>query len=118
MRHSVRPARASEFADLLALWERSVWATHHFVTEEEIAIYAPLVYASFQSAEIWVVEMPEQNPAGFMLLDGNKVEALFLDPSFLRQGLGQAMIAHARALKGPLQIDYTAPIESCATNKA
>jgi putative acetyltransferase len=34
-----------------------------------------------------------------------KVEALFLDPSFLRQGLGQAMIAHARALKGPLQVD-------------
>lgn len=37
--------------------------------------------------------------------DGNKVEALFIVPSHHGRGGGRRLLAHARALKGPLRLD-------------
>lgn len=48
-------------------------------------------------------EMSE--PVGFMGLNGNKLEALFILPSRFRQGYGKLMLKHARQLKGALEVD-------------
>lgn len=101
----IRPAEAGDLATLVLLWERSVRATHHFLSEDDILFYTPFVRDMLPGAELWVAESPPGTPAGFMLLEGHKVEALFLDPPAFGLGLGRALLRHARALKGPLVVD-------------
>lgn len=87
------------------IWLRSVRATHEFLSEEEIQKLLPLVRDhALKSLELWVVA--DNNVVfGFMGLDGNKLEAIFLEPDRLRCGAGRALVAHARRLKGPLLVD-------------
>lgn len=102
---SIRLSFPQEFPAVLTLWERSVRATHHFLAEADILFYKPLVRDILPAAELWVAEGARGDLAGFMILDENKVEALFLDPDCFGRGLGRAMLRHAHTLKGPLSVD-------------
>jgi len=45
----IRPAQPTEHAALVMLWERSVRATHAFLTEADILFYRPLVAEFFRA---------------------------------------------------------------------
>ena len=55
----VRPARRDDRPRMLALWERSVRATHHFLEEEDVEMLRPLVAEELDSNAIdwWVLAM-------------------------------------------------------------
>ena len=103
----IRGATADDLETLVALWLRSVQATHTFLTEEDIASLLPDVRAALQSdqLELWVCAVDPNTIVGFMGLAGQGLEALFLDPVHLREGIGRRMVAHAIALKGELTVD-------------
>ena len=109
----IRPSLVSEKDTLLDLWERSVRATHHFLSEGDVLSYRPLVKEALASdLELWTVRGDTENePLGFMGLGADalgalwKLEALFIDPRFLRKGLGTLLVTHARLVKGPLILD-------------
>jgi putative acetyltransferase len=84
----IRRAVPAECDVLLDVWLRSVRATHSFITEGEITLLIPEVrsYLASEDAEIWVLCEGCGTVMGFMGLCGNKVEALFLAPEFLRRG--------------------------------
>jgi putative acetyltransferase len=42
---------------------------------------------------------------GFMGMDGNKMDALFLAPEFQRCGGGRLLVQHAQSLYGELTVD-------------
>ena len=104
----IRPARATETAALVALWERSVRATHDFLTQPDIAELRPLVERALAdgSLELWVLAGPDDAPAGFMGLAGADIAALFLEPACRGQGGGRQLVEHAQALHpGDLTVD-------------
>ena len=104
----IRRARAAETAALVALWERSVRATHDFLAEADIAELRPLVGEALGdgSLELWVLAGPEDAPAGFMGLAGPDIAALFLEPDRRGQGGGRRLVEHAQALHpGDLTVD-------------
>lgn len=108
----IRPAHNTERDFLHALWERSVRATHHFLTEEDIACYSSMVKELLgMDLEFWVACDEKANvPTGFMLLDLSpenewKMEGLFIDPNLRRSGIGTVLVHHARILKGRLLLD-------------
>jgi putative acetyltransferase len=91
---------------LVDIWLRSVRATHHFLTENDIQLLLPLVRDSaLAELEIWVLCADADTPVGFLGLSGSKVEALFLAPEFLRRGYGRMLLHHARQRKGQLTVD-------------
>lgn len=101
----IRPAHAADTGALVALWRRSVAATHDFLAPGDIDALAPVVREQVLGRlEVWVLEQRGQR-LGFMALDGSMVEALFLDPAHARRGGGRQLLAHARELKGPLHVD-------------
>ncbi|HEU4699555.1 MAG TPA: acetyltransferase [Gemmatimonadales bacterium] len=105
----IHPARPADHADLLALWERSVRATHTFLAEEDVAFFRPLVAEAFASGalELWVLAATaDAPPLGFLGLAGDRIEALFLDPAARGRGGGRRLVAHAQALRGgALELD-------------
>ena len=109
----VRPARICEREALLDLWERSVRATHHFLAEEDILFYRPLVREVLASdMEFWVArDAVAEMPLGFMGLapgefgEAWRLEALFVDSGSFRKGIGSTLVTQARLLKGRLSLD-------------
>ncbi|HZN02251.1 MAG TPA: GNAT family N-acetyltransferase [Candidatus Polarisedimenticolia bacterium] len=103
---TIRGARPDERGLLLDLWLRSVRATHHFLTEADIQALLPLVRdQALPALDLWVLCSPDGAVAGFMGLSGASVEALFLEPGFMRRGGGRRLLEHARRLKGRLSVD-------------
>jgi len=103
---TIREARPDERGVLLDLWRRSVRATHRFLTAEDIESLLPIVRdQALPALELWVVCAEDGAIAGFMGLAGSSVEALFIDPAFVRRGAGRLCLEHARRLKGPLTVD-------------
>jgi putative acetyltransferase len=105
---SIRPARPGDRAGLLSLWERSVRATHHFLTEQDIVTLRPLVAQELAGDGIgwWVLVAPSGVLAGFLGFANDAVEALFLDPGHQGQGGGKLLIALAQELTaGDLAVD-------------
>jgi putative acetyltransferase len=102
----IREGRPDDRDALLAIWLRSVRATHTFLTEDDIQGLLPIVReAALPALELWVLCDDAGVAIGFLGLSGAKVEALFLDPDHLRRGGGRRLLNHARRLKGPLTVD-------------
>ena len=103
---TIRKIQAADHPLLMSVWEQSVRATHGFLSEQAIEALIPIVRdQALPHLEVWVCCDQAGQPIGFMGLDGNKLEALFIAPSHFRKGLGKAMLEQARALKGSLLVD-------------
>jgi putative acetyltransferase len=104
----IRRARAADLDTLVALWERSVRATHEFLTEADIGALRPLVREALsdEALELWVLTERTDVPIGFMGLAGHDIAALFLEPARRGQGGGRRLVAHAQGLRdGQLTVD-------------
>lgn len=98
---SIRRSCLADHNVLLLLWERSVRATHDFLTEADIDFFRPLVGQYFEgSTDIWVLTDKADVPIGFLGLDGNSIAALFMEPAFLGKGGGRRLVSHAQNLRG------------------
>ena len=104
----VRLAEPQDRDALLALWERSVRATHSFLTEQDVVSLRPLVAEELASGAIawWVLCADGADPIGFLGYTSDTIEALFIDPAHHRSGAGRFLVAHAERLAaGPLAVD-------------
>ena len=80
---------------LLKVWERSVRATHLFLSAGEIAeikTYVPQVLR--EVSHLIVAWEAEGIPVGFMGVDGQKLEMLFLAPEERGKGLGRELVQY------------------------
>lgn len=102
----IRPYDLPDLDPLMALWERSVRATHDFLGETVIGQLIPIVRRHVLPViETWIL-VDSGDILGFVSLNGRKVEALFVDPSHMGKGAGRRLMQHARELKGsPLALD-------------
>ncbi|SFC84091.1 Ribosomal protein S18 acetylase RimI [Parapedobacter composti] len=106
-RHEIFAAQPADVSRLLEIWEASVRATHHFLSEGDIRYFLPLVRDKYiPSLEVYGIRNLDDKIMGFMGLAENKVEMLFIHPDDAGRGLGAFLIAKAVKLKGkPLFVD-------------
>ena len=79
---------------LVGVWERSVRATHEFLSEAEIAEIKPFVPQALAGVESLVVAEKDGVPVGFMGTQDGRLEMLFLDPEVRGLGLGRRLLEH------------------------
>lgn len=83
---------------LVEIWERSVRATHLFLSETDILdIRDSLIPMYFKSVSLYVI-YEENVISGFIGLSGSSIEMLFVDPSCMGKGLGTQLIKFAKSL--------------------
>lgn len=102
----IRPYAPADRDIVVAVWQAAVEATHDFVTAEDIRFFREEIRNRYlDMLEVHVAEDGSGQPVGFVGLDGACVEMLFVDPARHGTGIGTRLLAHARALKGPLSLD-------------
>ena len=95
---NIRRSRPDEGDKLTAIWCRSVDATHDFLTKAYRKELEEMVRAFLPEAPLWVAVNTEDQPIAFMLLTGDHMDALFVDPDVRGCGVGRLLIAHALSL--------------------
>lgn len=95
---------------LLDLWEDSVQASHIFLTKQHIAEIRPEVKAALQSSQNIITATDKKDFLGFVGVEKNKIEMLFVASSAFRKGIGKALLKEAleRYLK-----DYPCILVDC-----
>lgn len=82
-------------AQLLAVWERSVLATHQFLSAEDyMAIRMNLQDCDLSTINIFCL-MQEQQLLGFIAITDKKIDMLFLDANQIGKGFGKQLISFA-----------------------
>ena len=101
-----KEARTPELvAGLLGIWEASVRASHHFLTEEDIRSLCPQAEEAVrQIGTLWVADDGNVR-IGFMGIQARKIEMLFLHPAFFRKGIGKVLIQKAIAEQDVQYVD-------------
>ena len=102
----VFPVLAADFPRVVEVWEASVRATHHFLTEADIQSFKPLVREELPHvAQLCCVRDAEGQVAGFIGVERDKVEMLFVDPSWRGQGIGRRLMTYAVTTLGATLVD-------------
>ena len=90
---SERPAVLVQ--ELLKVWEKSVRATHLFLSDEEvknIKNYVPQALSGI--AHLLIAENEAGMPVAFMGIEDGVLEMLFITPEVRGQGLGKQLIRY------------------------
>ncbi len=97
----IRPYGADDFAAVTRLWRRArleslpeFSARHAHTCEEDCLYFREHILARNQ---LWVLDV-DGCPAAFLAVKDEFIDCLYVDPSHWRQGLGKALLAHARSL--------------------
>lgn len=86
-------------SQLVEVWERSVRESHLFLSDGEILQIKEYVpQALYGVSHLLVAESEDGCLTGFMGIEGERLEMLFLDPSVRSRGLGSRFLQ--RALTG------------------
>lgn len=102
----IRQATNTDHPQLLDLWLRAVRATHHFLQEADIeALFAQMRDSYLPAVELWMAEDAVNGPLGFIGLNESHVEMLFIEPNRRGEGIGRALLDHARSSRGQISVD-------------
>ncbi|MEG9624220.1 acetyltransferase [Pseudomonas guariconensis] len=102
----IRQATNADHPHLLNIWLRSVRATHHFLKESDIEELLPQLRDIYLPAvELWVAVDAEDCPLGFVGLNENHVEMLFIEPGLRGKGIGRTLLDHARRSRSQMSVD-------------
>lgn len=99
-------AGRDDFGEIVEVWEASVRATHHFLSEEDILFFRPLILSDYLAAvDLYCLKDESGRIHGFLGVAGENVEMLFLDPRSRGRGLGKRLLAFALDKLGARKVD-------------
>ena len=101
----VRAGTKADAPRALEIWRDAVDATHQFLTPADRAEIDDLVADFVASAALWMVDDADGHAVGFLVMDGEMIDALFIDPAVHGQGFGTALLSHALMLSPNATVD-------------
>lgn len=81
-------------SEITALWRRSVKKTHSFLSDDEIDEIENFVPHALQAVEHLIIVRDKNNCLGFMGIDQQRLEMLFVEPQFIGQRIGRKLIEY------------------------
>ena len=105
MINKIEPAGSAQYPELIKVWEKSVRATHDFITEADIQHYKPLILDQyFDQLNLFCI-LDNKEIQGFIGLDGQLIQMLFIDPSVRGTGVGKTLVDFAVQTHGANMVD-------------
>jgi putative acetyltransferase len=102
----IRNGRREDVPSALEIWRAAVDLTHGFLTPEDRAEIDAMVARDFlPRVALWLAVDDEDRALGFLVMDGEMIDALFVDPAVHGRGVGTALLAHALTLAPNALVD-------------
>lgn len=95
----IRAGSPADVSRALEIWRAAVDATHGFLTPDDRDEIDRMVAQQFlPQAELWLAEDGDGCVLGSLVMEGEEIDALFVDPAVHGQGCGTALVQHALIL--------------------
>lgn len=102
----IRAGTAADVPRALEIWRAAVDATHGFLGAEDRAAIDRMVAEDFlPNVPLWLAIDGAGRPQGFLVMDGEMIDALFVDPAVHGRGIGAALVDHALSLAPNALVD-------------
>lgn len=96
MNNQIGGVEKSDYVEVVAVWEASVRATHHFLKEADIAFFKPLILNTYLDAVTLRCMRNEQNAIiGFLGVAEGNLEMLFIHPDYRGKKVGKTLLDYA-----------------------
>lgn len=95
----------SEYKILIQIWENSVKATHTFLSEEDINFFKPELKKYLYKVKLFAYKDKLGNICGFIGIDKDKVEMLFIDSKYFKKGIGKKLLKYTIENYGTNKLD-------------
>ena len=94
MQFNIIPLADEYFPEVTSVWEESVRASHHFLTEADILFYKPLIFKDYLPLlMLFGIRNEAGALVGFVGIADRKIEMLFVRPDDF--GIGRALCRFA-----------------------
>jgi len=111
----IHTATTINYPEITDVWEASVRATHHFLTEADIQFYKPLVLNEYlKSVTLYYTKGGDNNIQGFIGIADHKIEMLFIHPDARGTGLGKLLLQYVVKEKNVFKVDVNEENEQAA----
>lgn len=102
----IRQGSLADVPRALEIWRAAVDATHGFLTPEDRVEIDRMVAEQFlPQADLWLAEDGEGRVLGFLVMAGDEIDALFVDPAVHGRGYGTALVEHALTLSPHVTVE-------------
>lgn len=96
----------ADHLQLIEIWESSVRATHHFLTEGDLQALKPLILEQyFDAVDLRCAKNAHGEILGFCGVHDGNIEMLFISPDARGKGVGALLAAHAIKVHGATKVD-------------
>lgn len=93
MKYKIDNIKKTEYNEVVNIWEASVRATHHFLKEEDIQYFKPLILNTYLDAvELKCIRIEESKIIGFLGVADQNLEMLFIDPDYRGKQVGKTLL--------------------------
>lgn len=94
------------YSEMLRVWESSVRATHDFLTEADIESFKPMIMEhAFPAVSLKCVKNNSGSILGFVGVQDEKVEMLFVLNESRGHGVGKQLLRYAIDNQGATKVD-------------
>ena len=101
----IRRSTPSDGPRAIEIWRSSVDATHDFLSAKDREVIDAEVVSFLPKAPLWLAVDQNDMPVGFMMLDGDRMEALFIRAAHRGVGIGRALVEHALTISPELETE-------------
>ncbi len=96
----------AQYFELIDIWESSVRATHHFLSDNNISSLKPLILEHyFNAVDLRVAKNDCNKIAGFIGVADCNVEMLFISPDCRNKGVGSLLLNNAIKNQSATKVD-------------
>ena len=96
MNYKIENILKSEYKSVVEVWEASVRATHHFLQEEDILFFKPLILNNYLDAvTLKCVKNENKEIIAFLGIAENNLEMLFIHPDYRGKKIGKSLLDFA-----------------------
>lgn len=84
-------AKAKDHEAIIAIWELSVRATHHFLPEDYLQEIKSILPSVLPQVDLYIYRASDNSVQGFAGVSDQKIEMLFIHPACRHQGIGRLL---------------------------